>query len=295
MLQTGNEVMGSQLSQFTALGVDPLNAFTDLEGVGQVVLRLSPLGSQSGLHNVLAVVLNQHIQSVADCFGVSAAVSSQQVPSHGVGSVAQGVGILQSVALLNQVGLNPLFVGASALQLSPLCLHLITVSGGDGLSSNHNIVVTGGVVAPSNTGSSVGSNAGDSVVTALGRQGQVNSSLHQLCLSNSHQSITLGNVGSCLSGLQCLVELAQDIHVDSLGQSVVIVTDISVGVNILASGSFIRCLGSSFRCCFGSDDGIVLGSSLFLGAASQHGQSHSQCQNQSKNLLSHFHFPPFNF
>ena len=287
VLHTGDEVVSLDVSDLTALGVDPHSTLADLEGVSLSAVSIVGDGvafSQSGLQLVFHVVLVQAVVGVNDSFGVSSHGGSQNVPSLGIGIVSQGVGVLQGVALAGQEVLCPLLVGAGALQLVPLALHLIAVSNGQGLGGDDHVVITVGVVAPQSGSSGVGSDAGDSVVTAVGRQGQHNAGSHQLSFSNSHQSLTLGDIGSSLSGFVGGVELAQNVVIDGLRQGIVIVSVLSVGIYVLNGTGGLSCCG------FGSS-GLScsrLGCRLVALASDQ-----AECHNESKkhaNDLLGIHF-----
>ena len=285
VLHTGDEVVSGDLSDLTALGVNPLSALTQDEGPGLGAVFVNLLGpalSQSGLQLVLCIVLYQAVVGVNNSFGVSSHGGCQNVPSLRIGRVTEGVGVLQGVALTGQELSSPVAVVdfVFSAQLSPLCLHLVAVSGQQRLGSDQNVVVTVGVVAPQSGSSGVGSNTGDSVVTAVGAQGQHNAGTQQLSLSNSHQSMTLGN-GSCilLSIGVNFVELAQDVFVDSPGQ-LVVVLDVSIRIYVLNRCIHFGSIGCRGLCC-GS-----LGFSGSLGfAAGDQTQNHDQSQKQSNDLL----------
>ena len=279
MLQTCNEVISSNLSDLTTLSIDPLYTLTQVEGVGQTIFGNFPLLSQSGLHDVLSVIHDQAVPTQCTVLTDGCTGGSQAVPNFGLDRVIEGVGVLQSVTFSLQECLCLSQVGAGTSQLSPHQLQSDIVVTSDRLFTNQRSVVTLGRVTPLNRRRGVGSLAVHSVVTASGVDGQHNCSFHQLCFSQCLQSVTLGQ-GLSLCDLHVgLVELAQDIHVDSLGQFIVVL-DASVGADILngfASNGCVSCYGS----------GSSLGAGSVLAAASDHGQNHSNDQQHSQNL---FHF-----
>ena len=277
MLHTSDEVVSGNLSDLTALRVDPLSTLADLEGPGQAVLGLCPGLCQCANQIHLGVVLNQTVVGVDDSLGVSCHGGSQSVPGLRIGGVADGVGIHQGVALGLQELLSLGLPGAGALQLAPHSLQLVTVSDGDQLGSNDHVVVTIGVVAPHDAGGGVRNSTGDSVVAASGGHGQQCAGLQQLSLSDSHQSETLGDGLSLVSGLVGGQELAQDFFVDSAGQLIIVVDQVCKLVDVL--DSLVAGLGS-----------IGAG----LAAASSQRQHHDQCQNQAHDLgeFLHLEIPP---
>ena len=277
VLHAIDEVVSSDVSDLTALRVGPLSTLADVEGPGQAVLGLFPGLCQSADQNILGVVLDQAVEGVDNSLGVSCHGGSQSVPGLRIVGVAHGVSIGDGVAVGLQELLSLGLPGAGALQLAPHSLQLVTVSDGDQLVSDDQVVVTIGVVAPHGAGAGVGNSAGDSVVTASGNQGNDCAGLQQLSLSDSHQSETLGDGLSLVSCLVGGVELAQDVIIDGGGQLIVVVEQVCVGVDVL--NSLVAGLGN-----------IGAG----LAAAGSQRQHHDQGQNQAHDLgeFLHLEIPP---
>ena len=274
--------MSSDLSQLTALGIDPHSALTQVEGVGDsavVVDSLLPGLSHTGGNLVLAVINDQGLPGGSVRLTLDGTGRSHAVPGLGLSGVVDGVGVLQGVAIVSQILLCPLVVAAEvagSLTSSPLQLHLGVVLTDDGLVADQSSVVAVLGVAPTHGCPGVRSNLVHCKVTASRVNRQHDSRLHQLSLCNGLQSITLGD-GRCVSNLHVLfVVLAQDIVVQSLGQSIIIVSQISIRIDI-ADAAF---------------NGLGLVS--VLAAASSQRQHHDQGQNQAHDLgeFLHLEIPP---
>ena len=266
VLEAVYEALSGELFDLGALIVQPHHALTELEGVGQTVLGNSPGLSQCGNLVVLGVVLNQTVEGVNDCLGVSSVGGCKSIPGLGVGGVAKGVSISNGVALTGQEGLSPSEVLLAGGALSPMSLHLVTDSGSQGVLLNNNSgVVAIGIVAPENGGNGVRSNSGDGIDTTFCGRGEHNTGLKQLCLGDSHEGKSLGNGGGCLSGLVVLVELAENLLVE-------IVRDFGV---VLACVRINRV--SSARSVIG----------LAGVAAGEDGDEHDQRECEAQNFLAH--------
>ena len=154
MLHTCNKVVSCEVCYFTTLGVNPLNAFTELIGYCYIACIRIGIGEfavsecESGLKRAFCIVLKKPVVCVDDGFGVSGSGGCENVPCLRVAGVAVCVRILKCVALVCKVLLSPSFVFACALEFSPLSLHLSSVFGGDDVGCNKNLMISLIVVAP---------------------------------------------------------------------------------------------------------------------------------------------------
>ena len=288
MLHTGHEVVSLDLGDLTALGVDPLRTLTQMEGVGQAVLGLFPALSQSGLHDVLGVILHQAVEGVDQGLSIRSLRGCQNVPSLGVGGIAHGVSILQGVAVLGQPLLALGFPSAGALELSPHGLQGVAVGGSDGLGGHNLVVEPVAVIAPQGAAGGVRSNTADGIVAALRAHRQEGAGLQQLGLGDGHLGKALAHVHNL--GLGLIVdglEFAQNEIIDLLGLDVVVVLAVSVGIDQLAGGGFGIGIGIGGGVSTGIGAGIGAGISTgsLVAGAGDHGQSQSQDQQQSKKLF----------
>ena len=209
MLEARHEVLSGQLAQVALLAVHPVNALAKLDGVGLAVLGDGIALCQSGLMNALNIILIQAVNGVYQSLGIGSIGGSQCVPDLHIGGESQCVAVLELVALARKVLLSPCLIGAGALQLAPLSLHLVAVLGKQRSSVDNKSLVESYVIGtPVGIVDGVGSNSAYGVVAALSRHGQEGSQLKQLCLGNSHLRITLGNA---LGVLLCVIIQSQEL------------------------------------------------------------------------------------
>ena len=220
MLEARHKVLSSQLAQVTLLAVHPVNTLAKLDGVGLAVLGDGVALSQSGLMNALNIILIQAVNGVYQSLGIGSIRGSQCVPDLNIGGESQGIAVLELVALARKVLLSPCLIGAGALQLAPLSLHLVAVLSKQRSSvDNKSLMESVHISAPVGVVDGVGSHSAYSIDAALSRHGQEGSQLKQLCLGNSHLRITLGNtLGVLLRVIIQSHELAEVCVIDLLGR-----------------------------------------------------------------------------
>ena len=271
MLEACNEAVSGNFLNYSTLVVNPLNALTDLEGVGQTVLRDGVGLCQSRNLVVLCIVLHQTVVGVNDSLGVSSLGGCNCVPGLGIGGVTQSISISNGHALAGQVILSPSEVLSSGGAGAPLSLHLVTDGGSQRiLVHDDGSVVSVRIVAPEDRGNGVRSYAGDRVVTTVCGGGQHNAGLEQLCLGDSHQGKSLRHIGCSLSCGVVLVEVAEHLCIQLVRDSCMILACIRIT-------GILEFLGGS-------------GSTTCEG-----GNHHNQREHQAQKFLAHFVYVPFFF
>ena len=255
VLHTGNEVIGGNLADLTALGIDPLHALANLEGEdGHILVGLIAL-SQSKLLVVLQIVHHQAVAQLNQRTGVGLQVGVQSVPGLRIGGGGVLVLIFQGIAVVSQISLSFGNVSSSIGSFHPHCLQGIPVGSLDQLLGHQHGVLTVGVVAPQGAVGSLGDGAANGKVAIVGGGGQQHAGLQKLCLSKSLQSVAL-----------VYVHALQGFHVHVIEFAQVFVVELLV-ILFFQSG--------------------ILGS----GCAQHHRKNHGQSQHDCEKFL-HVCFPP---
>ena len=216
VLHTGNEVIGSNLADLTALGIDPLHALTNLEGEdGHILVGLIALG-QGELLGVLQIVHHQAIAQLNQRTGVGLQVGVQSVPGLRIGAGGVLVLILQGIAVVSQISLGFGNVSSGIGSFHPHRLQGIPVGSLDDLLGGQDGVLTVGVVAPQGAVGSLGNGTANGVVAIVRGSGQQNAGLQQLGLGQSLQSVALVYVHALQGFHVHVIEFAQVFVVELL-------------------------------------------------------------------------------
>ena len=278
VLHAGDEVVSGHVSDLAALRVGPLGALADVEGEDGVVLVGLKAGGQRGLLDILHVVLEQAVNGVDNGLGVGGTIGGQTVPGLGIGVVGDGVGVLQLVAVVGHVLLDPGFERAGAGELGPLRLDRVAVGGLDELGGDDRIVEAIAVIAPERAVDGSGHSAADGVLTASGGEGQHDRGVEKLRFGNGLERIALRDVVGLQSFLIVLVVSAEDVVVDLLGIGIIV--------------------GSVIGPVFSSKIAAAAGAALAIAAGCE-AEHHDKCQNNCHEPLDGclhvFQFPPFLF
>ena len=196
VLHTGNPVVGLHVSDLTALRVDPDHAFTQMEGVGQTVIRYGVIRSKSRLLNIFHIILIQTVISLDDLFGVSFHRGCKSIPSYGVTGVRIVVLVREFVALGSEVFLNPSLEGTGLTLFAPSGTDFVDFGLlKERIALNDNLLMITLVIrTPKGAVNRTGSDTRNRVVTATALKRNHNGGTEHLSLGDSHQGITLCKV-----------------------------------------------------------------------------------------------------
>ena len=263
MLEGGDPVVGLHVVQLTALGIHPLHALAQVEGPGQ-----------AGLEDVLHVIADQAVHGHAQRLAHGVGPGSQGVPDLGVGGVAvPGVAVLQGVALVGQVVLDGLLIGAGAGQLIPHGGDVLAVLGLQQVGGDQGVLIAVLIAAPHDGGHGAGGHPGDAPAAAVAVIGNHSGGLQELGLSDGHLGEHLVDVHALLGLLESLVELAVGIVVD-------LPIIVSHGLELTGLG-----LTGGLGALHGVAGGRVARVRVRGGRAGEQAENHGQSQHQAQKLL----------
>ena len=287
-METGLKVSSGDLSVLSALGGVPVHTGTDVEGVGQAVVRDVPGLGQSGGQLVQVIVLHQTVNRIHGDLGVRLRAGVQPVQRDRSGGERSGVSILQGVALLGQIGGG--IIGAlTGHSGSPQLHQILTFFLGDEFIGDDQAVQAVVVVAPLDIGDGTGSHTADGIVTALSGGGDHDSGVQQSGLGLGEENKSLVNgVGRILCGGEQLGILTQSLLVDVL----IVLADIN-SLAVRPDGSLGLVAGLSISGVIVILDfnnrSVVVAIGRIVATASDQRENHGQCQQQCQQFLCVFH------
>ena len=213
VLRAGDPVVGDKVGDLAALGIDPLNALADGEGVGQAVLAHGVIGGEAGLLDALGVVL---VEVVDEGRVVVEVAVAEDIPG-GADAVKGGDGgVRKGVALAGEVLPGGVGIGAGAGELVPEVGNRGVILVADYLVGEDHLVIVDAVAHPAYVATGAEGVAAHGVAAAGRVHRARDAALEELGLGDGHQGPALGQ-GLGREGLLVdLVEVAQGGHIDGL-------------------------------------------------------------------------------
>ena len=211
VLQARDPVVGHEVGDLTALGVDPLDALADVEGVGEAVVAHGVAGGEARLLDALGVVLIE----VVDEGGVVVEVAvAEDVPGRADAVEGGDGGVGEGVALAGEVLPGGVGIGAGAGELVPEVGERGVILVTDYLVGENHLVIVDAVAHPAYVATGAEGVAAHGVAAAGRVHRARDAALEELGLGDGHQGPALGQGLGRESLLVDLVEVAQGGHVD---------------------------------------------------------------------------------